>query len=206
MGAFEGNLTYRQYYLRDALPQGWRDTFHSQILANRFRPIDASSEEERALGWCSPHFVLDVDMEANDYLFNEYIVLGMRIDSLGVPGPLLKIYAKQEIQRVLKEQDRDHLTKFERSEIKNQVKLMLRKKLLPSIKCVDMAWSLDQGVLRFWSSSERLNLEFMELFEQTFDMLPVPDNAYTAAAFGDLGFSEADLENLAQLQPSLLVG
>lgn len=205
MGAFSGGLTYLRYRVRDPLPEGWRDNFQAAITAHAFKDIDPASEEERALGWCSALFALDTELFPEQYLHNEYLVLALRIDTLSVPGPLLRLQAELEARRVMAEQQRDSLNRYERAEIKERVKLALRKRILPGVKAVDMVWHLDSGVLRFWTASEKLNLEFVELFESTFEMPIVPDSAYTIAAFGTAPLDEGALAKIAGLDPSLFV-
>lgn len=204
MGAFEGSLTFRQYYVRDPLPEGWRDRFQQRIQHFAFKEIPVESEEERAIGWCNPRFALDTELFPEKYHFNEYLVLGLRVDTLKVPGPILKLYVEKEARRVMEEQKRESLSRYERAELKELVRRQLRQRILPAVKTVDMVWHLDGGVVRFWSGSEKLNLEFMELFEQTFDVVPVPDNAYTAAQAG-LGLTDDEIARLVDLEPTPFV-
>lgn len=203
MGAFQGGLTFRQYYVQDPLPEGFRDRFEQRIRHHAFREIDLAGEEERAVGWCNAAFPLDVDLYQNTFFLNEYIVLGYRIDTLTVPGPLLRLYTEQEARRVGEEQKRENLTRFERAEIKDRVKRELRRKMMPSVKCVDMVWHMDDARVRFWSGNEKLNLEFQELFEDTFEVGLWPDNAYTAALKMSLEDSEKVV--LDNLEPALFV-
>jgi DNA recombination-dependent growth factor C len=202
LGAFQGGLTYRQYFVRGELPADWRDRFAERLREHAFKPVEPASEEERALGWCSPHFPLDVDLHEGIYLHNEYLVLSVRIDTLKVPGPILKIYTEAECRRTMAEQKVDSLNRYQRAEIKDRVTQELRRKILPSIKTVDMVWSLHTGRVRFWSGNTKLNEEFQELFEQTFELGLGADTPYTAAAFGILGVPEDVVEKLADLQPT----
>lgn len=185
MGAFSGGLTFRQYYVTEPLPDGWKDTYQANIQRHAFRDIDLASDEERSLGWCSPLFPLDVELDSSMWLYSDYIVLALRIDTLTVPGPLLKIYAEAESRRVMAESKKAKLNRYESAEIKERVKLSMRKKQLPSIKTIDMAWNWmpeagGPSVVRFFSGNEKVNQEFAELFEQTFDRVLVPDGVFTA--------------------------
>ncbi len=205
MGAFTGGLTFRQYYVTDPMPTDWKDTFPAAIARHTFQPIDPQSEEERAVGWCSPHFPLDIDLEPGQYLYNEYIVLALRIDTLGVPGPLLRIYSEKEARRVMAEQKRASLNRYEKAEIKERVKLDLRRKMLPSIKAIDMVWSWSEGTVRFFSTNEKVNLEFMELFEATFELQLTPEAPLTAGLHGWMGLTEDEQAGLERLEPCSFV-
>ncbi|MBU0552748.1 recombination-associated protein RdgC [Myxococcota bacterium] len=205
MGAFAGSLTFRQYYVKDPLPKDWQPLFQKGIERYICKEIDPISEEERSLGWCSVFFPLDVELHPELYLFNEYIVLGMRIDTLTVPGPLLRIQTESEIRKVKKEKKRERLSRFEKAEIKERVKKTLRKKMIAQIKTIDIVWNWHQGIIRFYSTNEKVNLEMMELFELTFGVQLIPDSVITMANFGGLDLSQKEKEAILNLEPSIFV-
>ena len=83
------------------------------------------------------------------------------------------------------------------------VQSRLKRRLVPAMKVIDMAWNIHSGVLRFWTHSATTCEEFQEFFEETFDLPIVPDSPYTSAK--DLGLSEEDLDRLANLEPEWFV-
>ena len=201
MGAFSGNLTYKQYYVMDELPDGWHESYEQAIKRHVFTPLTPESELERTIGWCSPHFPLDLELDSGVYLYTEYIALAMRVDTWTVPASTLKIYTEAESRRVMLEQNRTSVSRYEKAEIKERVKMDLKRKTLPAIKTVDMVWNWQTGRVRFFSSSQRLNLEFMDLFESTFDRPLIPDGVYGACIVPDLGLSEEERKRLEYLDP-----
>lgn len=205
MGAFSGSLTFRQYYVKDPLPKDWQTAFQQGIERYVCKEINPITEEERSIGWSSIFFPLDLDLHPELYLFNEYLVLGMRIDTLTVPGPLLRIQTEAEIRKVKKEKKRERLSRFEKAEIKEQVKKALRKKMMTQIKTVDIVWNWHQGLVRFYSTNEKVNLEMMELFELTFGIQLIPDSVVTMAHFGGLDLSEAEKRSILELEPMSFV-
>lgn len=202
MGAFNGSLTYRQYYVRDPLPRDWKDRFQFGIENNIFQPLDPAGESERAVGWCSIHFPLDLDLTPEQYIYNEYIVLGLRIDTMTVPGSLLRIFTESECRRVMMEQKKVKLSRYEKAEIKDRVKLELKRKLLPSIKTVDLAWDWQKGIVRFFAGNEKVNIEFMELFEQTFGLQLTPDGPFTMSMLDAVGLTEAEQTLFESVEPT----
>lgn len=203
MGAFSGGLTFRQYTVKDPLPDGWADKFREGIRTNAFKDIDLAGEADRSIGWCDARFPLDVDLEPEQYQFDDHLVLGLRTDVLAVPGPLLKLHTEAETRKVTKEQGRESLNRYEKAEIKERVKLFLREKMMPSVKSIDMVWSLQLGIVRFFAGSEKANLEFMELFEDTFGLQLIPDAPYTAGLFGKgVQLSEAEKAALDTAEPT----
>lgn len=205
MGAFQGGLTFRRYTVQGELLKDFRDKFQQGITKNAFQPIDPAGEEERALGWADAIFPLETDLTPERYLFEDYLVLALRVDALSVPGSLLKLYTEQECRRVMAEHNKETLNRYEKAEAKERVKLELRRRLLPGIKVIDMVWNLTDGSVRFFASADKTNQEFMELFEATFDLQLVPDSPFTAALYGGPVLSEALKERLERVEPTVFV-
>ena len=205
MGVFSGSLTFKQYTVRDAIPDDWKVLYQKAIERYTFRPLDPASEAERAVGWCSPHFPLDLDLDISDLMYTDYLVLGMRIDTWNLPAATLKIYAESEARRVMAEQQRESLTRYERAEIKERVKLELKRKTLPTIKNIEMVWNWREGTVRFFSSSQKVNLEFVDLFEETFSVRLMPDGPLAAAKAEAAGLNEDQQALVLQLEPCLFV-
>lgn len=204
MGAFTGGLAFRRYTTVEPLPAEFKDLFQKGIAEHAFRPIEPANDEERSIGWASAHFALDTNIQPEMYRFNEYIVLAMRIDTLTVPGPMLKLYTEAEARRVMAENSRDSLNRYERAEIKERVKMELRRKMIPSVKAIDMVWNITDGIVRFFSGNEKVNLEFQELFESTFDRLLIPDSPYTAGLHGPV-LTEEERGALEDVDPAMFV-
>jgi len=214
MGAFSGGLTFRQYYVTEPMPEGWKDRYTASVQRYAFKEIDLASDEERALGWCSPLFALDCELDHTMWLYTDNIVLALRNDTLTVPGPLLRIHTEAESRRVMAEGKRVKLSRYERAEIKERVKLAMRKKQLPSLKTIDMVWNwMPEGggpsVVRFFSTNEKVNQEFCELFEATFERVLVPDSIFTATrdamAMPELAESLLELDHEAFVDPDVAV-
>jgi DNA recombination-dependent growth factor C len=206
MGAFSGGSTFRQYYVSGELPNNWPDTFQEGIARLAFKDIDLKGEEDRALGWCSAAFPLDIDLQPELWRFNEYIVLALRIDTLGVPGPILRIHTEAEIRRVQLEQKRESLNRYEKAEIKERIHMALRARVLPSIKSIDMVWNWTDGTVRFYAGNEKTNLEFQEMFEDSFGLLLIPDTPYTAGLHGQgIKLTDEQKAVLDVVEPSIFV-
>ncbi|MCA9543880.1 MAG: recombination-associated protein RdgC [Myxococcales bacterium] len=206
MGAFSGGLSFRQYHVQGDLPANWPEKYQVEIKRLAHKPIDPANEEDRSVGWCNAEFPLDVQLDEQTWHLNEYIVLGMRIDTLAVPGPLLRLHTEAECRKLMAEQKRDSLNRYEKAEVKERVRLAMRAKMMPSIKSIDMVWNWTDGTVRFFASSEKANLEFMELFEDTFGVSLVPDVPYTVALNGrGVTLTEAQKAALENVEPTPFV-
>jgi hypothetical protein len=73
--------------------------------------------------------------------------------------------------------------------MKEMVVRKLRKLIPPATRSVDLSWSLDENLVRFFSHSERTTAGMKELFERTFGLELVAEAPYTLAA--RLGLSKA---------------
>ena len=205
MGVFSGSMTFKQYLVRDPVPDEWRTSFQKGVERYTFRPLDPASDSERSIGWCSPHFPLDLDIELSQLIYTDYLVLGMRIDGWSIPSSTLKIYTEAESRRVMAEQHRVNLSRYEIAEIKERVKMDLKRKILPTIKTIEMVWNWRDQVVRFFSSSQKVNLEFVDLFEETFSLRLLPDGPLAAAKTKMSGLSEGEVELLPSLEPCVFV-
>lgn len=200
MGAFQGALTYRQYRVNEHLPPNWQRRVQDGLISNIAKEIDPRTDVERSIGWCDPHFALAPSLKLDQCLRNEYVIAGMRVDTLTVPKKLLMIYCEREERRAMRELKKEVLTRYERAEIREQVETELRKKVLPSIKSTEMLWNWENGYVRFFSTSKGLNEEFSELFEESFGLTLTPEYAYTLAQDPALGLDRDLLKQLESIE------
>ena len=192
MGVFQGSLTYRQYRVNEHLSPQWQRTVQDGLIAHIAKEIDPRTDDERSSGWCDPQFALSPSLSLDQCLKNEYIIIGMRVDTLTVPKRLLLAYCEREERRLMRELNKDALTRYERAEIREEVEKALRKRSLPSIRSTEIVWNWELGYVRFFSTNKSLNEEFVELFEESFRLTLTPEYAYTLAQDPDLGL-DADL-------------
>jgi hypothetical protein len=205
MGAFQGGLTYRQYRIKERLPAQWQSRVLQGVVNNIARDLKPSEDEIRHVGWCDAHFVLDTEVTLESCIYNEYVLLGMRVDSLNVPKNLLNIYCEAEERRVRKELKKEALSRYERAEIREQIEEQLKKRILPSIRSTEMVWNWEAGSVRFFSTNKSLNEEFMELFEESFGLMLIPEYAYTLAQDPALNLSQEQLRTLDVIEPTPFV-
>jgi len=205
LGAFTGSLTYRQYVVREDVPENYRDAYEQSIQKHAFRPLSPTTDAERSIGWCNARFAMDTELDTSKYMYTDYIVLALRVDAWSIPATTLKIYTEAEVQRIMEEQKRESLSRYEVAEIKERVKLELKQRTLPTIKTVDMVWSLQDGIVRFFASSQKMNLDFMDLFEDTFSMSLMPLGVLAALELEETDLSAIERERIEKLDPCVFV-
>ncbi len=204
MGALAGSLTFTRFFVRGELPTRFRDKFVESIRLRTFEPLTPESEDQEHVGWCAVGRVLDLELDHEKVFYNSYINLGLRMDRWRVPGALLRAHLAEAEQEALEKSGRDKLGKREKAELKARIITRLRKKLMPSMKVVDMSWNLDGGVVRFFNQSPRVHEQFMALFEKTFSLELTADSPYISAE--RLGLRDAELHALSGVDASTLGG
>lgn len=205
MGAFQGGLTYRQYQIKEKLPTTWQAKVQQGLVSNVAKPLDPEGEFDRVIGWCSAHFILDTDMSLDLCLQDPYLVIAMRVETIKIPGGLLKVHCESEERKAKRELKKEVLSRYERAEIREQVEAKLRKRILPTLKSFELLWNTETGVVRFFSTNKSLNEELMDLFEDSFNLTLIPDYAYTIAHSDELGLSKKALDALESIEPTSFV-
>lgn len=185
MGLETGKATYAIARIQGgAVPD--HAALQSTLDASAFREIDARSDVQMTIGFCDFN---DPDQPPTaDRQF-----MAVRIDSLAVPGKLMKQHARTEERKRCAQLGRDKLSKKERDQLKLEVQKRLRLKVMPRTTHVQIVW--DGDTARIFAGSRSLALTF-ELLEKAFELrLGVVDSVTLAREFiGD--------EALAKLEPS----
>jgi len=203
LGALRSTLTYSRFFVAgDEIPDDLAGASMKRIRANTFRELVPEEDDASRHGWASIQDAMDIDLDHEKVFWNEYLCLGMRIDSWLIPKPLLVAHLRQAEQAVLDKKGLEKLSKKAKAELKIMVLRKLRKQLVPSTKMVDLVWNTRTNVARFFSQSPRVHLLVQELFEKTFNMRLVPESPGTAA--DRRGLDERDDKNWTNLEPTTL--
>lgn len=203
MGALQGTLTYKVFFVEGELPSDLKATFLAGIKHRAFFPLNPEDEDEERIGWVPIERPLETDFTAEDVFFNDFVNLSLRHDKYVVPSQLLKAHT-EEAERAYKAQnEKKKLSKFERDDIKEMVRRQLKEQSLPRMKTIDMSWELGQMRLRFWSQSTKMCEIFQGYFEDTFGLRLIPSNPYTLAMQLDL--DTKTVERLADVEPCQFV-
>lgn len=205
MGAFSGNMSFTQFYIDEPLANDWKVKYQDAIHHYRLKPLSAESEAERAIGWCHAQYPLETELDTPDYLYTNYLVLGMRVDTWQVPAAMVKLHTDAEVRHMMLSQNKERINRYEVAEIKERIRLQMKKKTLPITKSVDVVWHLDEGVVRFFSTSQKAITEFVDLFEETFQLKLNPHGPYLCAVRPSFGLSESQAKELLDAEPTPFV-
>jgi recombination associated protein RdgC len=200
MGAFQGNLTYKTFFVQGELPEDWKTLYLNNIRKLEFKPLTPDAEAEEVVGWVSIERPLQTDFHLNNVVFNSFINLGFRKDRWTIPSDLLKAHLEEAEGEYKIQNEKKHLSRFERDDLKKRVKKLLKERSIPKMKVIDMSWDIERKRVRFWSQSGTVCELFEEFFEETFDLTLQPASPYIHGLQFEL--SEDELESLATVEPS----
>jgi len=181
LGALRSSLTYSRFFVAGEIPGDIADTSLKRICAQAFRDLSAEEDDTSRHGWCSIQDAMDTELDHEKVFWNEYLCLGLRIDTWIVPKPLLMAHLRQAEGALLEKKGLERLGKKAKAELKLMVLRRLRRQLVPSTKTIDLVWNTNTHVARFFSQSPRIHLLVQELFEKTFNLRLVPESPGTAA-------------------------
>jgi DNA recombination-dependent growth factor C len=212
MPALSGSLSYQRFFvdavlLRDAWPgkagQPWSAArSHDAILAHAMRPLDPKEPDAERSGWCVMGDPMDLALDRSRVYLDGFLNLGLRTDRWAIPSALFKTRVREVEAQEKVRRERERLGRREKAEIKELVTRELRKKLLPSIRAVDLSWSLEENVVRFFTHSKKTTDVMLDLFQKTFGVALVAESPYSLGE--RIGFSDAQLQAWEALEPTSL--
>jgi DNA recombination-dependent growth factor C len=189
MPALKGSLTYARFFVEGELPDDFRQRFMRAIRLRAMQPLQPEEDAAERSGWCAIGEPFQLELNYDNVFYNEYLNLGLRTDRWAIPGPLLRAKCKEAEAAHLEKKGRERLSKRERGELKELVTRRLRKQFVPATRMIDFSWSLNDGLVRFFSQSARPAAAMSELFAKSFGLGLVPEAPYTLAA--RIGLSKA---------------
>jgi hypothetical protein len=199
MPALRGSLTYARYYVDGDLPDDLHGPFLKAIRLRAMKPLQPDEEALERSGWCRIGEPMELDLGHEDVFYNDYVNLGFRTDRWAIPAPLLRTKLREAEAAYLQKKGRERITRRERTELKELVAKKLRRQVEPRVRAVDVSWSLDEKIVRFFSASPKLGAMLEELFTKTFGLKLIPEAPYTLAA--RLGLSKSQEKAWENLEP-----
>jgi hypothetical protein len=203
MPALKGSLSYSRFFVEGELPDDFRQRFMKAIRARVMRPLTADEDALERSGFCAIGEPFELELGYENVFYNEFINLGFRTDRWVLPGQLVRAKVREAEVAYLAKKGRERLTRHERTELKELVSRKLRKQFVPAMRCVDLSWSLEEGIVRFFSQAARPISAMTELFERTFSLKLIPESPYTLAS--RLGLDEAEEKAWAAMTVTLLI-
>jgi len=180
MGLLTGTASFVRYTVEGDIPADFWDFAAERIAAHAFRDID-DSFDELSVGWVSLASMFDSAFTEASFIAGDNVAMAMRIDERKVAPAVLKKFFLKEEKRILKERQLPKLSRSQKLELKENVRLRLLKQAAPVPAVYEMYWSLADNAVTFFSTSGKAQTVFEELFRDTFDLGLVMQIPFTLA-------------------------
>jgi hypothetical protein len=203
MSALSGSLTYARLFVEGPLPDDYRTRFVDSLRARAMKPLDAEDDASERSGFCAFGDPYQLELDYERVFFNNFLNLGFRTDRWALSPALLRANLREAEQVYLEKKGRDRLTKREKGELKELVLKQMRRQTTPVVRVVDLSWSLEEGLVRFFSHSPRSALTMSDLFHKLFGLKLIPETPYTLAE--RLGLSAAQVSVWDELEATRLM-
>jgi hypothetical protein len=197
MTMLKGTMNYTRFAVRcdTALTD---ETIIEKLNLYRFRPLHPRGEDLESFGWCpfEHEFEDEKSIGPKDCLFDDKLVLSLRIDTLRFPKSLLKSLVKRSLrayqQDFNKIPDRIAKKEIERAEEKG-----LRQRMLPKTQVIESIWCRRYNELRIFSRSKTLVDRYRDHFKQTFMVKPEPRDFVAEALNFSQGNTELNIDTIS---------
>lgn len=197
MSALKGSLSYVRLFVPEAPPKDFRERYMRAIRHRVIEPLGPDDDALERTGFCRIGEPFELQLRHDMVFFDGFINLGVRTDRWVFPGSLVKQRVREAEAAYLEKRGKQRLSRHERAELKLAVQQKLKHKLSPQVRAVDLSWSLDEKLVRFFTHAEKSIANLLELFEKTFHLKLVVEAPYTLAErCGGLGDRERVWEQL----------
>lgn len=201
MGFLAGSTSFVRYQVEGELPDHFWEFAAERIKLHSFKDID-DSYEEQSIGWVSVDNMFDSEFVYAPYAVADYIILAMRVDERKISPAILKKFCLKEEEKIKKERQIPRLSRGHKVEIKENIKLMLTKKAVPTPSVYDLVWNLGESTMQFFSTNQKAQAQLEDLFKETFGLKIMLQIPYLTAAH----LLDPQLENLlADLRPEIFI-
>jgi DNA recombination-dependent growth factor C len=181
MPFLSGSISFREYKVEGSFPPNYRKTFEESLERYKFTPPRPAHLEMRSIGWVNPRNLLNDELIFPHLLIADYMFLALRVDRLSLNIKLFKAQLKERMTAKAKEIGKKRLSKADREAMTEALKREILEKTSPTTNIYEAVWHLEKKRVFFGSSSEKLNAEFADIFEECFDLALIPLFTYFRA-------------------------
>jgi len=200
--ALKGSRTHLRVFVEGPLPDDFRDKFMRSVRLRAMKPLEPDDEDLERSGWAKIAEPMTIELTYDDVFFNEYVALSYRTDKWQFPGTMLKARLREAEAAYLEKKGQTKLSRSQKNELKLLVAKRMKRSMAPATRAVDLSWSLNDGIVRFFSHAPKPGAQMSELFQKTFGLKLVPESPYTLAA--RIGLDDAEVAAWNELEATHL--
>lgn len=172
MGFFSASCSVYRFTLVEEVPQAVWSNLSDLLWEHRFREIEETAEE-RGFGWVSFEDMLDTDFSTGSPVKGRYVAFALRLDTRRIsPAVFKKHYrmALRKLEEQVKESGGKFVSREQKKELSEQVRLRLLSKMLPVPAVFDVAWDTKSGRIYLAAGQNKVRELFSDLFYHTFGL------------------------------------
>lgn len=162
--------------------------FDEKIQTQAFRNMFLDNQLADA-GFVNINDCLDVDLTTKKTLLGDFRVFSLRIDRRSIPSSTLKIRILEETKKKLQEIGQSRLYREQKTAIKDAVTGQLLKSIPPVTAIYDVVINTVSGIAYVSSVTEKIVLEFMEIYKKAFGIILRPYDAVSMDFINNAGLS-----------------
>jgi DNA recombination-dependent growth factor C len=204
LGILSASVSLTRYRIVEKVPDNLWPNIPDLLIKHSFQEIE-NSAEERSFGWTCLDDMLDTNWETAAPKKGSYLTFALRLDTRRVPPAVLKKHYTLELEKLknsMQEQGKKFVSKEQKKELKDQVRLKLLAKTLPVPAQFDVFWNVGNNRVYLASTTDKIRQMFEELFTQSFELHLEAQDPYFLA-LNELGAERSS--ELNSFEPSLFV-
>ena len=197
MGIEARSLSLMRYRVKGEVEGNFWDAVDTGVRRGAFKQFEIRTDIAEA-GWVAHDDLTNAEFPGASYVHGNYVVLGLRVDTVRVPSRVLEIELKERTKKILEDSGRTRLTSVQRRELKEAIKQEFLKKAFPSIQVHDVVWDAATGVVYYTGTSTKARERLEDFFKKCFGVSIVPLIPYLRAGevLRDKGIGTEQLEKM----------
>lgn len=183
MAFLTASASFTRYRLTDDVPQATWGEINDRLQRFAFQDID-NTADERSFGWVCFDNMLDNLWQTAPPHKGDYLAFKLRLDTRRIPAAVLKKHYTLELEQLTaraREQGQKYVTRDQKTELKEQVRLKLLARTLPIPATFDVVWNTGTNRIYLGSTQSKIQDMFEDLFTQTFELHLEPQSPYFLA-------------------------
>jgi len=172
MGFLSASSSVYRFTPVQEVPQSVWSNLPDLLWQNRFREIEDTAEE-RGFGWVSFEDMLDTDFTSGSPFKGRFVAFALRLDTRRIsPAVFKKHYrmALREREAQVKQSGGRFVSREQKKELSEQVRLQLLSRMLPVPAVFDVAWDVKSGRIYLAAGQNKVRELFLDLFYHTFGL------------------------------------
>ncbi|HBF35570.1 TPA: hypothetical protein DDW35_13485 [Candidatus Sumerlaeota bacterium] len=162
-----GTISCRTFYLAQPPVGDFLAQAQGDVRKHSFKPVQPD-RSVRSLGWVDPSDVLDNAPLVERLVYEDFLLLGLRLDRVAINGRLLKAHFRHAMQKMSAERNKRPIGREEKAALLEKTRLDLLARQTPTSAFYEMAWNMRTHHVYFTGTGNTLANEFQDLFQETF--------------------------------------